>query len=386
MKAYRDNCFTHACKMVKKTYKNYLLLSVTIFISFSIMLAYLVFTDSNIHNKYDELMGASPNVFLSTNSYDENIVDMNNLINELEKLKDTRYYMVGETTGMTSYGNQCAVDIMPTYTWAIFDYANLDGFIGPRRIQMNGKWGFSLGSDEVIIPRSMDDGTGNLDLVLTRENGEKTLKKYKVVGIYDDNDHDLSETQVIYISAASIGGENIDKSNCMIVIYAEYPEYVIQLLNHLDLTCVNVIEDQVNAIKEKNELIKGKYIIAVVLFILLGINLYSSFANTLNDRKFEIGVKRAIGAGKKDIMIQFVVEGIVVMLINIMMSVILIMNVTVVYKYIQMKLHDIRYTVIMSRESVILFTIFAFFLTLTFSLLFAYKSTKVEIIKYLKEE
>ena len=56
------------------------------------------------------------------------------------------------------------------------------------------------------------------------------------------------------------------------------------------------------------------------------------------------------------------------MLANIVLSIILTMNVAVVYKYIQMKLHDIRYTVIMSRESVILFTIFAFFLTLTFSL------------------
>ena len=49
------------------------------------------------------------------------------------------------------------------------------------------------------------------------------------------------------------------------------------------------------------------------------------------------------------------------MLANIVLSIILTMNVAVVYKYIQMKLHDIRYTVIMSRESVILFSIFAFY-------------------------
>lgn len=386
MKVHRDNCFVHACKMVGKTYKNYLLLSVTIFMSFSIMLIYLVFTDSNMHNKYDELMGANPNVILSTNAYDENIVEINNLINELEKLKDTSYYLVGNTGGRTSYGEYCSVDIMPTYVWGIFDYASLDGFTGLKRIQMDGKWEFSLENDEVIIPKSMDDGSHVFNLVLTTENGDKILKKYKVVGSYDDNQLDMNEIREVYISAASVIGENIDKDNCEIVIHSKYPEYVMELLNHLDLACVNVVEDQVNAVKEKNELIKGKYIIALVLFILLGINLYSSFNNTLNDRKFEIGVKRAIGAGKRDIMIQFIVEGIVVMMANIVLSIILTMNVAVVYKYIQMRVYNVRFTVIMSRESVILFFIFAFFLTLTFSLLFAYKSTKVEIIKYLKEE
>ena len=386
MKARKDNCFVHACKMVQKTYKNYLLLSVTIFMSFSIMLIYLVFTDSNMYNQYDELMGASPNVILSTNSYDENVDDINKLINELDKLKDTSYYVIGSAEGFTSYGEYCAVNIMPTYVWGVFDYASLDGFTGIRRVQIDGKWEFSLESDEVIIPKSMDNGTNTLDLVLTRENGERVLKEYKVSGSYDDNQLDLDKTREVYISTASISGENIDKDSGSIVIYTEHPEYVTELLNHLDLACVNVVEDQVNAVKEKNELIKGKYIIALVLFILLGINLYSSFNNTLNDRKFEIGVKRAIGAGKKDIMIQFVIEGIVVMLANIALSIILTMNVAVVYKYIQMKMYDVRYTVVMSRESVILFSIFTFFLTLTFSLLFAYKSTKVEIIKYLKEE
>ena len=275
---------------------------------------------------------------------------------------------------------------MPNYTWGIFEYANLDGFTGPRRIHIDGEWEFSLGNNEAIIPKSMDDGIQSINLVLTRENGDRFLKEYKVVGIYDETQENLGETQDIYISAASVSGENVVKDNCMIVIYTEYPEYVMELLNHLDLACVNVVEEQANAIEEKNNLIEGKYVIAIVLFILLGINLYSSFTNALNDRKFEIGVKRAIGAGKKDIMIQFVTEGVIVMLINIVLSVILTTNVAIVYKYIQLKLYDMRYTVVMSRESVILFSIFAFFLTITFSLLFAYKSTKVEIIKYLKEE
>ncbi len=41
------------------------------------------------------------------------------------------------------------------------------------------------------------------------------------------------------------------------------------------------------AVNEKNVVVKNKYIIAIVLFILLAINLYSSFVNALNERKFD---------------------------------------------------------------------------------------------------
>ena len=65
-------------------------------------------------------------------------------------------------------------------------------------------------------------------------------------------------------------------------------------------------------------IVKGnKYIIAAVLFVILGINLYSAFSNALNERKYEIGIKRAIGAGKKDIMMQFLTEGIILFIHHI---------------------------------------------------------------------
>lgn len=67
----------------------------------------------------------------------------------------------------------------------------------------------------------------------------------------------------------------------------------------MNMSIMNVMDEQNNAIKEENIVIRDKYIIAAVLFVILGINLYSAFSNALNERKYEIGIKRAIGAGKK---------------------------------------------------------------------------------------
>lgn len=59
----------------------------------------------------------------------------------------------------------------------------------------------------------------------------------------------------------------------------------------MNMSIMNVMDEQNNAIKEENIVIRNKYIIAAVLFVILGINLYSAFSNALNERKYEIGIK-----------------------------------------------------------------------------------------------
>ena len=124
----------------------------------------------------------------------------------------------------------------------------------------------------------------------------------------------------------------------------------------------------------------------MVLFVLLGINLYSSFVNALNDRKFEIGVKRAVGANKFHILSQFLTEGLIVMFINIILAVIIGITVMVFYKYVRSIRDGYVFVVTMTRQSVELYSLFSISLSVLFSLIFAYRSTCVEIIKYLKEE
>lgn len=120
--------------------------------------------------------------------------------------------------------------------------------------------------------------------------------------------------------------------------------------------------------------------------MILGINLLSSFFNALNERKFEIAIKRAIGASKFDIITQFLCEGIIVISIDILISIALIM--------ILLSLVKIYFFVIVQQEWIIHITVYSVmiyllccsFLALFFSVLFSFLATRVEIIKYLKGE
>ena len=153
----------------------------------------------------------------------------------------------------------------------------------------------------------------------------------------------------------------------------------------------SMYEWQDNAMEMMQSQAGNKAIIACALLVLLGINLYSSFTNALSERKFEIGVKRAIGASAWSIVLQFLYESIIVMLANILVAVAVVADVFIVYMYIYERTPDEwgmynDFILYISPHSVAMFALCAVTLTIVFSIIFAYKSTRVEIVQYLKAE
>lgn len=411
----------HSFLMIKKTYANYLLLSVTALLSFSIMFGYLMYTDSEIYNNYKELFSESPNIILSQNSANE-AGSLKALTNQLDKLPETHYYYIKTTDAQTSFGTECEVRLMPSYVWGIFTSARLSGETGPSRLMINGDWELSLEPGEAVVSEPMyhsitpdEDGKKRIRLVFTDGEGQSVLKLYEIIGSYSseiagymkgsaqsdmesgaelmDSKYEsdsvmnyITVSDPVYVSAASVSDFDCEIENISLTIYTDKQELVIQQTRNLNLACEEIYTLQNTAISEKMSAVSNKYIIAAVLFVLLGINLYSSFANALNDRKFEIGTKRALGAGKPHIMLQFVTEGLAVMSVNIILSVCVVCAVMNIHKLVNELVFNNNYIITLNPESALLFAIFVFFLTLTFSLLFAYQCTRVEIVKYLKEE
>ena len=132
--------------------------------------------------------------------------------------------------------------------------------------------------------------------------------------------------------------------------------------------------------------IGNKAYISAVILLLLGLNLYSSFSNALHERRYEIGVKRALGAGISHIMRQFIYESIAVLLLDTLISVIIVVDLMIGYKAYQTFVLGNEWIVYISLYSVIIFLVCVISLSTVFSLIFAYKSTQVEIIKYLRDE
>ena len=383
--------------MIEKTFNNYLLLSVTAFLSFAMMFGYLIYTDSESYNKYKDLFAVNPNVIFSYNDA-QSKNELRAVTKQLDKLSDTHYYYMKQCVAQTSFGKECEVRFIPSYVWGLYMTSD-NSEVGTSRAMINGKHEVSIGVNEALVSEQVynsikpdKDGKKQLKLIFTNDEGKRVLRKYDVAAAYSDLNeyHDDLETSysigAVYLNIGSVDEGECGIINLALFIYTEQKDFVIQQLRKSDVACMEVYTTQNQAVLDIKNGIMNKYIIAAVLFILLGINLYSSFTNALNDRKFEIGVKRAIGAKKSSIMLQFVIEGFTVMLANTLLSVWAVLNLMNVYKFVKEIVFNEKYIVTINTESLILFVVFTFFLTLIFSLLFAYKSTKVEIVKYLKEE
>ena len=179
------------------------------------------------------------------------------------------------------------------------------------------------------------------------------------------------------------------------VFYSENPEKIYQLATDIgfDVSLGDSVYRWQDAVRETIMTRKStKALITCAMLLILGINLYSSFSNALSERKFEIGVKRAIGASSFSIVRQFLYESMIVMVVNILISVALVVDMALIYRLVMQntvaKTNPFyqTYTLYLSPHSIGMFLTCSLTLTVVFSLIFAYKSTQVQVIDYLKAE
>jgi hypothetical protein len=400
----------HALLMVRRNRKSYALLSVTITLSFSFLLAFFVFSDSQIYNRYKEIFRVPPTVaevFGSSAGFtsDSPIVTgikYSILRNWLDQMSDTQffeycYYQIGCLDYYSDEDQLVNVEIyfIPHEHFGFYiDGAEQFGFIE----SLSGKPGLSEPGEVLIneyFYNLLDPDPGRnptVVLPLPDKNKGTRLKEFRVAGVVS-NPHknvSLSVNGVhyvkVYASIDLIKECNFDYLEKRILINTDHFKEVVSFCRNLGVDVYSSYEYHLEAMEEIKNRLFLKGITAFILFLLLGINLYSSFNNALKERHFEIGVKRALGAGEKDILNQFFFEGIIVMLVNIVLSVFIVLNLSVFYKLIQRVIFSNQWTIYITLHSIILFIASVLFLSFSFSLIFAYQSTRVEIVKHLKSE
>jgi len=225
-------------------------------------------------------------------------------------------------------------------------------------------------------------------------NGVTVHREFKVVGIISNHTESISDTSSgvtthfcdVYMSRDLITDYSYNYSEMEVCINSPYINQVTQLVRSLGMEVITTDFFQRQAVDQIRNQIVLKGSIVIIMFTLLGLNLYSSFSNVLKERRYEIGVKRAVGASKKDIITQFFFEGIFVMGANICATIILILNLAVFYKLIQRVIYNSQWIITLNTHSITLFALCAITLSLTSSLVFAFQSTQVEIIKHIKAE
>ena len=422
----------HAFKMVGRTLKSYFLLSITIVLSFSLLLGYLLYTDSTLYNEYKQLFACRRgDIVIRDREMDD--IRLKLLQQRIDEIEDTKmfvaYYVhfghderlfdavsIGLEEGEILRITNVQSVLLPDYVW-LDGLALVADFFSTSTdvIWLQERTEFCLKADEVILPEKLFRAMGYDQVedpryILKTEFGPPV--ELKVVG-YSKSPVTLqyskdswSTTPAMYLSTKFIDEVGLNEPDkwepvfgtataiCewYIVLHSENPEQVLALVEQMGYAEYYSVHEQQNDALEHIRNEKGnKAIIACALLLLLGINLYSSFTNALNDRKFEIGVKRAIGASAGSIVRQFLYESVIVMVATTVISIAVVADVFIVYKYIYERIPDLygnfnTWTIYISTHSIAMFGLCAVTLTVVFSLIFAYKSTRVEIVQYLKAE
>ncbi len=418
----KQSPFLHSVKMLQRNLKSYLMLSVTIILSFTILLGYMAFTDSAQYNEYKEIFAAPREVVMCyTYALDEEeqIQGMISMLKRADpELQYYRYFdlpMLLPQYITEGYIISCTLTVLPTAGLPVFSMENLPlGNSATQVFPTEGRTDFNLKKGEVIVNRDFYNaigGTGEfpleLQIPMEWKGGVKEIINVQIVGLIED--HTMLTVDIGTVTPDGIFGngavimtqetlngrslQDMDFARQIFWFCSDTPEAVSAPLRkftmgnetlNMPLHCVHEIQDQAQV--EIRLQATTKAVICAFLFLLLGVNLYSSFTNALADRKFEIGVKRALGASSWAIVRQFLTEGILVMLGNTLLSILVVADLLCIYRlYIHFAQGE-TWILHISGFSAAMFTVCSLTLTVVFSALFAYKSTRVEIIQYLKAE
>lgn len=412
----------HACKMARRNLKKYSLLSVTIILSFALLLGYFLFSDASTYNTYKELFQKDPGIVMVW----DNLMETEKfqlLTTRAGAMGNTRHYFYCVTFPyLFGHGQQLEngeplgtmitkVYCVPSRMWDF--YHDLNSILDIRYLDGVERRGLTLFSGQILMDEELfyalgldrqENPTYRLKLSCP-ENGDPisyTLEA-QVIGTFAANnrfdappDSPLGAYQpTIVLSMEDLRPDIMPHWSWSrtAVFHTDMPDQVLNLAKAAALSGgYSSMASAQNQAREKILTQKStKEIVAIGMLLLLGINLYSSFSNALSERKFEIGVKRAIGASQWAIVRQFLYESILVLLADILLAVAIVADIALIYQYIIEHTPDeygryIDWIIYISPASITMFAICAVTLTLLFSFIFAYKATQVEVVKYLKAE
>lgn len=279
-------------------------------------------------------------------------------------------------------------------------------FVQPLKM-VSGRESFSLAEDEVIINQSFFHALKQKDnkppeyLYLTmhwEDETEVSLWKLRIVGVCQD----LQKNKAVYKDdmlnwfgvnvylnrniLQSMQVEKFSQIRYMSTVVSNEPITIISMANELQQS----VEGVALAQREANRIVRtetrSKGVVSLLMFILLSINLYSSFSNVLQTRNYEIGVRRAVGASRKKIMQQFLYEALLVLGLDTVLSAVFVLDTMLLYKAYYIWNLGQNWIMYISKSSWLIFGICSMVLAISFSLIFGYKASLIEIVDYLKKE
>ena len=417
MKCCRSNIFSHSLLMLLRNIQAYALLSVTISFSYVVLFVYLVGVDSSINTNYRKLFAVPRNIVMTYSQ------DRNYSLAEMQKdlsssIPGTTCYIYHEVTvALSQYGELKAnMAFLPNGNRPLFFMKNQKG-IDETSLSWNSAEQVRFLNDfhyvglkrgEAIINESFflflnrgekSEAVPKVSIAVRDGTGQSHVLSLAIIGVCCDTEYETSpyinEKGVlcgdvrIYTSEESLNlmgrGSFLDIRQVLWTC-SKTPEKVAARLSRTDLPihAVCQAQDEAKGVIRDKEV--EKVTVTVVLFLVLGINIVSSFSNVLSKRQYEIGIKRAIGAAPRTIIYQFFLECFVVMIVNLILAILITVDIMIAYKIYAWYVLKREWAVSVSPYSCKMATICCISVTVTYSLYFAYKATRIRIHEQLISE
>lgn len=412
----------HSVQMAAKNIKSYLFLSMTVLLSFCFMLFYLIYADSETFNKYEESLSLDPEIstlqivslngdgtYNATGTFENMQSGALKVRSYLSHIKDCRTAITYFSNDSFTLRDKCTLSLSFVedhgFAFFILGYGSILSYVEPLEN--------ALQDGEALVNRSFYDwireSTGEEEPTVSFDyvyaDNTRTRLEVKIVGAttYDneygaptvDEDGNLTGKVKMILPTSTLVrlSESGTPANlyAYMVAYApaEYQESIYEYAKDSDVVrgygSYNVIA--INAARQSvQEAIEQRALLLCFFYVVLAVNLYGSFRNALNDRKFEIGVKRAIGASKKSIIRQFLTEGLLVVVGNMLLSIYLVLTGFLIYKTILYHAQGVVWTIYLGWSALAGFLIVCLSLALLFSFIFAWQTSKVNVIDNLRAE
>lgn len=403
MKKLDETILYHSAVMIKKTIRNYLLLSITLFLSFAFFLGYLVFSDSEIFNKYKEIYSIPADYAVVTldsgltfGSPEPSKEAQCILLSRLEEMKETEVSMYYQSTVFLPHiGINAIVYFIPTTNNSFFWY-DRDNH---RKFELVSGSKTFTSQDQMLIDeesyfylrKELNKLTMSSPEISFRTNSFRAYGVFKSPSVssfkYNKSQGAFEGTPIILIPQSAVSDIDLGKINSTrLIIHSKNIKQAVNEVKKLNIAVWSSMEDHQTAAEMIKADIDVKRLIIIAIYIILCLNLYGCFGNSLEARKFEIGVKRALGAGLSSIIRQFAYEGLIVCSANILLATVAVINIALGYKYYLFVTQNIEWIIHLSTFSITAYLISSIFLSVLLISAFVYKSSLVEIVSYLKGE
>ena len=221
--------------------------------------------------------------------------------------------------------------------------------------------------------------------------------KFTIIGVLEDDDSSLtsvfgSSSLVAYIPYTTLMRLSTDVSSDITTFYVsaeeggttdEADETVTALLMNrfeqdddaFEVTSQDSLEETTSSITSVLELLLGG--IAGISLIVGGIGIMNIMLVTVTERTKEIGIRKAVGAGRGVILRQFLVEAIVICMLGCMMGIVLSW---IILQLVSVVASSLSITFSLDGSVVLIAVAFCFFIGVVFGLYPANKAAKMKPI------